>query len=64
MYLEILKDISKKDHMTNDSITNIKYNLIMTADFLMIVERSKEKFRDEITLNGVAFTGSILVKNK
>jgi len=50
--------------MTNDSITNLKYNLIITTKFLMIVERKLEKFRNEISLNGVAFTGSLLVKNQ
>jgi ATP adenylyltransferase len=49
--------------VTNESIVAMKYNLIITPTFMLIVERRKDKYKDSIGINGVGFTGSILVKN-
>lgn len=64
IYLNLLKDLSDKKFLTNDSIVHINYNLIMTSQFMMIVGRRMEKYNDSIGINAVGFTGSILVKNK
>jgi ATP adenylyltransferase len=61
-YLNLLKDATGKQFITNESVVSLKYNLIMTTSFIMLIERKKEKFNDSISINAVGFTGSILVK--
>jgi ATP adenylyltransferase/5',5'''-P-1,P-4-tetraphosphate phosphorylase II len=39
------------------------YNLIFTEKFILIVIRSKESTLDNIPLNAMGFSGSILLKN-
>lgn len=62
-YVNLLKDISGKAFLTNESITTLSYNLIMGDNFIMIVQRKKEKYQDQISINAVGFSGSLLVKN-
>jgi ATP adenylyltransferase len=39
------------------------YNLLATRDWTMVVPRTQESF-DSLSLNSLAFAGSLLVKNR
>ncbi|CAD8094969.1 unnamed protein product [Paramecium primaurelia] len=46
-----------------DNIQDLKHNLIMTQEFMMIVVRKKANYNG-VSFNAVCFTGSLLAKNE
>jgi len=57
IYLDAMKKLDNDQGLT-------PYNFILTDKYIMIVLRQKEKAYDDIALNAIGFTGSILVKTK
>ena len=56
-YVESMKKLKDKKDFED-------YNLILTSEWMLIVPRSKEKAFDLFSLNAVAFSGSIVVKDE
>lgn len=56
LYLRLLREVGCEEPGTS-------YNLLATRDWTMVVPRTRENF-DAISLNSLAFAGSLLVKNR